>query len=330
MPPLPKKILHAARIELAALREIARHGFPDSMLQFLGGIGDELLLTAVAHELRARHSHVKIWQVSHSATLLQHNPDYHAVFSYDASVQSYDSRMLRYAKILDSRRVPLSYSIEVIKGELEIPPGEHIVARLCRKAGISGPIRLRPYCYLTDDEKAKGKIAGDFIVLQNVGDSTHQTFMKNKKWYSDRFQNVIDSLKNKYRSIEVVQIGTEGDVLLDGVIDLRGKTTLRESAAILSNAKCFIGTSGLLKHLARAVDTRSVIIYGGREHSHQTGYICNENLNSYVDCAPCWHWNLCDYDKKCMQMISSDMVVTAAEKVLDTQHQPLLEETVIV
>lgn len=327
---MPGKILHAARIELAALREIVRHGFPHTMLQFLGGIGDELLLTAVAHELRIRNAHVKIWQVSHSAALLQNNPDYHSVFSYDASVQRYDSRMLRYAKTLDSRRVPLSYSVEVIKGELEIPPGEHIIARLCRKAGITGPVRIRPYCYLTGDEKEKGKIADDFIVLQNVGDSTHQTFMKNKKWYPDRFQNVVSTLKNKYRSLQIVQIGTDGDQILEGVIDLRGKTTLRESAAILSQARCFIGTSGLLKHLARAVDTRSVIIYGGREHSYQTGYICNENLNSDVECAPCWRWNRCDYERKCMQMISADMVVTATEKVLDTQHLPLIEETVIL
>lgn len=330
MPTLPQKLLHAFNIERAALREVLKHGMPDVMLQFLGGIGDELLLTAVARELRARNPELKIWQISHAASLLHRNPDYHRVFWYDMSVQQYDARMLRYAQFLNSRRVHLAYSVEVIKGELEIPPDEHIIARLCRKAGINGAIHIRPYCYLTEEEKAKGKVAEEFVVIQNVGDSTHQTFMKNKQWYPDRFQHVVSLLRKKHAALSIIQLGTEGDGALDSVIDLRGKTTLRESAAILANARCFIGTSGFLKHLARAVETRSVIIYGGREHSYQTGYICNENLNSYVDCAPCWHWNLCDYNRKCMDMISVDMVLKSVQKILDESQHTLLEEEVIL
>ena len=35
---LPSKLLHAARIELRALTIVAKHGVPDVMLQFLGGV----------------------------------------------------------------------------------------------------------------------------------------------------------------------------------------------------------------------------------------------------------------------------------------------------
>lgn len=326
MQSLVQKLLHAIRIEGAALREIVRHGMPDVMLQFLGGIGDELLLTTVAHELRKRKPHLKIWQVSHSAELLYNDPDYHKIFWYEELPNHrYDCRMLRYAQFLRWRRMWLSYSVEVVKGELEIPPNEHILVRLCRKAGIRGTIEIRPYFFLTEEERTKGKIAKDFIVIQNVGDSTHRTFMKNKTWYPERFQQVVNALKDRF---SFVQIGTAGDSLLENVLDLRGKTTIRETAAIIANACCFIGTSGFLTHLARAVDTRSIVVYGGREHSSQTGYICNENLNSYVECAPCWRWNLCDYDRKCMDMISVDMVLEAVGKIIRKQNEPLAVETI--
>ena len=54
---------------------------------------------------------------------------------------------------------------------------------------------------------------------------------------------------------------------LKGALDLRGKTGLREAAAILSNSLVFIGQVGFLMHLARAVDCRSVIVYGGQRNS---------------------------------------------------------------
>jgi ADP-heptose:LPS heptosyltransferase len=110
---------------------------------------------------------------------------------------------------------------------------------------------------------------------------------------------------------------------LDDVIDLRGKTTLRQTAAIISQSDAFVATSGFLAHLARAVDCRSVIIYGGREHSYQSGYSCNENLDSYIDCAPCWQWNGCEYNRRCIMMIGPERVFNAVLKVLDKRYTPL-------
>ena len=58
-------------------------------------------------------------------------------------------------------------------------------------------------------------------------------------------------------------------------------------------------------HLARAVDCRSVIIYGGREHPSQSGYSANENLYWSGACAPCWLRNDCNYGRICMQRNSA-------------------------
>jgi len=114
---------------------------------------------------------------------------------------------------------------------------------------------------------------------------------------------------------------------LAGARDLRGNTTLREAAAILNRSLCFIGTSGLLVHLARAVECRSVVIYGGREHAWQSGYTCNENLESHLPCAPCWLWQDCDRDRECMKQITSDQVVAAVDRALARGGEPLAVDT---
>src|SRR3990172_9250685 len=176
-----KKLSHAASIEGRTARIILRNGLPDAILQFGGGIGDELLLTTVAHELRRRDPSLKIWQVSHSAELLRHNQDYAEIFTWD-------DRCLRNAFLLQGRRRNLAYAVERIPRKEEISPSEHILAVLCRKAGISGSVALRPYLSLTDEEINSG-ILGDFqITVQCLGPESFQTVMLNKLWNTEKFQ----------------------------------------------------------------------------------------------------------------------------------------------
>ena len=63
----------------------------------------------------------------------------------------------------------------------------------------------------------------------------------------------------------ILQIGHPDDPPLSGVTDLRGQTTTRELASILKNSLLHIGLVSFPMHLARAVDCRAVIVFGGRE-----------------------------------------------------------------
>ena len=318
----PLKLPHAARIELQSLGAIIRNGFPDIMLQFLGGIGDELLLTSVAHELRKRDPHLRIWQVSHSAELLYNNPDYSRVFNWNYWP-------LRYSQFLNKKRLQLSYAKQIIAGEKEIPPDEHIITALCRKAGLSGNVSLKPYFFMSGKEKSEGRLAKRQIAVQCVGPDSYNNVMQYKLWDKWKFQTVVNLINDGTigdSHIEIIQLGNEKDPLLQDVLDVRGKTSIRLTAAILSNCECFIGTSGFLKHLARAVECRSVIIYGGREHSYQSGYISNENLNSFIECAPCWRWNSCTYNRRCMEMIMPEDVLKGVKRILGKRDVPLETE----
>ena len=97
-----------------------------------------------------------------------------------------------------------------------------------------------------------------------------------------------------------------------------------------AHAEFFIGQVGFLMHLARAVETRSVIIYGGREKAWQSGYPCNENIETNPICSPCWQNNGCDFNRKCLSDISVEMVLKAVEKLISRLDSELELEQVIL
>ena len=286
-------------------------GRPERILHFGVGPGDDLLCTVVMRELTKR-GHRKIWMMTKNPELFMHNGDVDQVIPVDY-------RFREYAWVCGKKWQLLEYArIDTEKDQSESPK-RPILAELCARLGIEGEVTLRPYFQLTGDEQTGADWAKDKIAIQSSG-LGGQMLMKNKQWFPERFQEVVDHFKNR---VEFVQLGSASDPVLTGVTDLRGKTRIRESAAVLANCRLFLGNVGFLMHLARAVECPSVVIFGGREAPWQSGYGCNLNLYSAVPCAPCWLWNKCDYDRMCMDKISASDVVHATEQLMARPRNPL-------
>jgi hypothetical protein len=303
----------------------ARSPFPNTLLFFGLSPGDDLLCTAVLREMRRRRQ-INTLMISNHGQLFAGNPDVADVwpagqqFYVDGSTVSI---YRQFARIWQRQFKRLGYA-PFDGGDQSEPPSRHIIADMCASAGIKGPISIRPYLVLTEEEKAGAAWAGGRIVVQSSGMGARHP-MRNKEWYAERIQGVIDCL---YRDLEFIQLGSASDPALRHVQDLRDRTNIRESAAILHHARLYVGTVGFLMHLARAVDCPSVIVYGGREAPWQSGYVCNINLYSALPCAPCWRWNSCDFERRCMDMISVDDAVSAIQKALSTPRGPLAVETI--
>ncbi|HEY3901265.1 MAG TPA: glycosyltransferase family 9 protein [Chthoniobacter sp.] len=296
----------------------ARLGFSKHVYVGAGGIGDDLMCSTVFRELRRRHVHGIVF-TTRAPDLFQGNPD------LDVVIPQKNSRFDRWLREgLEFTR--LGYGHYHPETDKDDAPNEHVLAALCRVAGISGPIKLRPYLHLTPKERTAGRLAENQIIVQSSAQSA--TFaVRNKEWIPGRFQEVCDHLRS---GNSLIQIGASQDPKLEGAVDLRGQTSLRQSAAILANALVFIGLEGLLMHLARAVDCRSVIIYGGRLRPWQIGYAGNSNLIGDTACSPCWLRSRCDYQHECMKMIEPEAVIRAVESQLAKKSETLeVEEFVI-
>jgi len=297
-----------------ALKMAMTEGRPDSLIYFGISPGDDLLCTAVLHELAIRRRE-KNWMMSNYPELFAGNTSV-------AYVVPVEDRYREYAGLFGSKYEFLQYAAVSPEQDMSVPPARHIIAELCASAKITGRIALRPYFFTTETEKKKYNWAQGMIAIQSSGLAAKQP-MRNKQWFPERFQEVVSSLK---RDFKFVQLGSAGDPPLNDVVDLRGKTSIRESAAVLANCRLQVGTVGFLMHLARAVECPAVIIYGGREAPWQSGYGCNVNLYSAVPCAPCWLWNRCDYNRVCMDTITAQEVIGAVEQIASQKRDSLKVE----
>lgn len=187
-------------------------------------------------------------------------------------------------------------------------------------------MRLLPYIYVTPAEKEAAAFASGALIFQSSGLGGVRA-MRNKEWSHENFSALVRILPPSHR---IIQIGSARDPQLPKAQDLRGRTSIRESAALLSRAAAFIGLVGFPMHLARAVGCPSVIIYGGREKPEQTGYICNENLGSNLPCSPCWRRQTCDHDLRCMTEITPSMAREAIDRVLCRTDRLLPDEEVVL
>lgn len=303
----------------------ARKRFPDILLFFGLAPGDDLLCTAVLRELQNRGNDT-LFMISNHRDLFIHNDDVAHIFSLAAGRHRFGATISLYEKFVQlwgGEFITVAYGSWDGIDQTE-PPSRHIIGEMCATAGITGPISLRPYLTLTEHEKYHAGWAEGRIVIQSSGMAGVRP-MRNKEWFADRFQRVIDALCDEY---EFIQLGSETDPVLEHVKDFRGRTSIRESACILQHARLYVGTVGFLMHLARAVECPAVIVYGGREAPWQSGYISNFNLYSAVPCAPCWRLNSCDFDRKCMGDISASDVVSAIRQMMNLSRDPLAVQTI--
>lgn len=161
-----------------------------------------------------------------------------------------------------------------------------------------------------------------------------------KWWPFRRYQHIVDHFKGK---ILFVQVGEKGHFHppLNGVIDMCGKTNLRELVMWMHHAEGALCPITFLMHLAAAVETRSsnqgnrpcVVVAGGREPPHWEAYPGHQfihTMGALPCCASggCWRCraiplgdgdekdkpeNLCldvvDKIPKCMHMIKTDHVI---------------------
>jgi ADP-heptose:LPS heptosyltransferase len=111
-------------------------------------------------------------------------------------------------------------------------------------------------------------------------------------------------------------------------VSLAGASSLLESAALIESAELFIGNDSCPLHIAAAVNTPAVGIYGPSnvDQFHPVGApgYRSRVVRSELACAPCfqfvgsdapWVPNLC-YTRDCLKAISVRQVIAAAHDVL--------------
>jgi ADP-heptose:LPS heptosyltransferase len=279
-------------------------------------LGDDLLCTAVLHEARKRGRPLTMFTAR--PELFLNNPD-------PAAVRPIDDHYLTLLRALGRPAIqPYYVSADPSLPDRDITPPHHIIAEMARLTGLTGDIALRPYLNLTASELAAAVRLPRQIAIHSSGLAAALPY-STKEWGSAHFAALAQLLSGDF---SLVQLGSPRDPLLPGVaLDLRGRTTLREAAAVQAASLLFVGLEGFLTHLARSVDCPSVVVHGGRAAPHTFDYAANLNLHSAPPCSPCGLRNHCPHELVCFSMLTPERVANAVHELLARTRDGLLVET---
>ncbi len=146
-----------------------------------------------------------------------------------------------------------------------------------------------------------------------------------KRWFPDRFAAVADKLNESY-SLQIILLGGKADgetaqevqkMARTNLINLTGKTTLREAIYLISQCRLFVSNDSGLMHIAGALSIPTIAIFGSTNH-----ITTSPAGNSFtivrkdVSCSPCLK-ETCPDDFRCMKLISVENVFEAAQNLLN-------------
>jgi lipopolysaccharide heptosyltransferase I len=186
--------------------------------------------------------------------------------------------------------------------------------------------------FLSSETKAKvqGLLAGydfeKFVVL------VPGTIWETKHWPAERFAEVGRTLK-KDRGLGIVVAGTAQEKarcskvaeLCPSAVDLSGKTTPADLAALISRAEiCVTNDSGSM-HLAVALRRPVVSLFGPTNPVHIGPYGHPESVIrvDHLACSPCNYRKLsqCPHKHTCMQQLTASMVIARIERLLEEHKE---------
>jgi len=277
--------------------------------------GDIVMLTAAVRDLHATFPGQYLTDVRTTGPALwEHNPHLTPLADDDPEVRRIECQ---YPLIHGSNQRPFHF----IHGFIEYL-GEQLGVRI-RPGAFRGDIHLAPEerRWMSQVQEITRAPVPFWIVV--AGGKRDYTI---KWWDTGRWQQVVDAFQGRVMFAQVGE-GRHEHPALRGVLDLRGKTNLRQLVRLVHHAQGVVCPVTLLMHLAAAVEVRSgggreqrpcVVVAGGREPPHWETYPSHQYIHTVGALRCCAHggcWKsrtvpLGDGDKKdqslCVDVQPSD------------------------
>jgi lipopolysaccharide heptosyltransferase II len=143
------------------------------------------------------------------------------------------------------------------------------------------------------------------------------TRWESKRWFPAQIADCARALQQNYQ-LDVVLLGSKQDVRAaaeaqaqysSGVTNLVGHTSLREAIGIIARAKVAIGPDTGLMHIAAAVGTPVVSLWGATSPTRNAPYGFEDlAIRGRADCSPCYT-KYCPIDRACLRSIVTEEII---------------------
>jgi len=331
------------------------------LVQRLSSIGDIVQATSPLSTLRNRfpESRIDFMTLSHFAPLLENHPLINRIVKinktepvstlrsmgnkidvdYDLVVDLHNSLRTQIIRRRIFNTATLVYKkprwkrfklIQLHVNDFEDSFNQRELYHDCLKPVMKGQIDI-PDTTLSISESEKNKVVK--LLKQNGVDIDYIVVIpgaawETKVWSADSYKKVF-SILLKETNKSIVIIGSGKDSICDKieidnprVLNLKGKTDLRASLCIISNAKGALGSDTGLLHAAEALTIPAVMIMGptavetgGGTYLDRSVTMANEDLW----CRPCSQNGKTPCFRKeqyCMTSITPEKVINSLENIL--------------
>jgi ADP-heptose:LPS heptosyltransferase len=302
--------------------------------------GDALMLTAAVRDLHKAHPGQFQTDVRTSADALWLNNPYRTVLREgEPGVETLD---MHYPLIHQSNERPYHFIhgyVQYLEERLHV---RIPVTRFCGDIHLSSE----------EQEQRPSKVSAELPARYWIIVAGGKYDFTAKWWNPAGFQKVVDHFQGR---IQFVQCGEAGHwhPALSGVVNLVGKTSLRDFVQLMHHADGVVCPVTFAMHLAAAVETKRggprprpcVVVAGGREPPHWEAYPTHQFISTVgtLNCCAeggCWRSrcqlvgdgdekdrrNLCEHPvqltpelriPRCMDMITPDDVIRRIDLYLD-------------
>ncbi len=208
----------------------------------------------------------------------------------------------------------------------------HSVEQQLALLGWTGvPVSDRPPTKLAVTEEAAARVA---TRLRAAG-LQHTPFVAihpaaafaTKQWAAENFGRVAEGLARQDLAVVVVTAGNQSGLvetlkrnMAAPVLSL-ADLSLPEITALLARARLFVGNDSGIAHIATAVETPAVVVFGSSNVAHWRPWsaagTAAEVVYEEMECQPC-HGYYCEKfaEPECIKRVPVERVMAAAERVL--------------
>ncbi len=189
-----------------------------------------------------------------------------------------------------------------------------------------------PRLYVTPEESAAAKdllatygVKPETIV---VGINPGAAYGSAKCWLPDRFREITHKLMEN-PNIYILYFGDNTGAPLvqeickgmpERVINLAGRTTLRELMALIKNCSLILTNDSGPMHIASALNVPLLALFGSTSEVKTGPYNGGLVIHKHVECSPCY-LKTCPIDFRCMTRIEVSEVYKDLEKLINSYNE---------
>jgi heptosyltransferase-1 len=194
---------------------------------------------------------------------------------------------------------------------------------LLKQLGVTGQTKMSVGTVQQDHDFVNQLIKNEQVIRQYVVFCPFSTRVQ-KNWSIEHWQQLAKQLEQQWQ-VDCLILGAPDDTVeaqqiadsQNNLFDLTGKTSLRQAAAAIKNAKAVVGVDTGLTHMGMVSEVPTIALFGSTCPYLHTDSNVAKVIYHDLDCAPCKRRPSCEGSFDCMVGITPAEVMQELQAVIN-------------